>query len=111
MNIVIKVSQEELDELGFNENDLECHIIDTLDKDQVCLPGYNVKVEDSKKWYFISFDFWCNAGAFNKFHTSVLKADLQETNLDEIVQIILRDHNSELDTSNITIKINSFNLV
>lgn len=64
-----------------------------------------------KKWYFISFDFWCNTGAFNKFHSSVLEVDMTDTNLDEVVQIILDDHHSELDKSAMTIKINAFNLV
>jgi hypothetical protein len=45
MNIIIKVSQEELDELGFNANDMECHIIDTLDRGDIDLPGYNVQVD------------------------------------------------------------------
>jgi len=45
MNIVIKVTQEELDELGFNESDMGCHIIDTLDRGDTDLPGYNVQVD------------------------------------------------------------------
>lgn len=64
-----------------------------------------------KKWYFISFDFWCDKGAFNKFHSSVLEVDFKETNLTKVVNSLIKEHHSDLDISTVTVKINAFNLV
>jgi len=44
MNIKVEVTSEELNEMGFDENDLVAHIIDTLDGDEIELVGYNVNV-------------------------------------------------------------------